>query len=77
MITNLHSVAVFVSDRDRALRFYRDALGFEVTADVTDPNSAENRWLTLKPRSGQTNIMLLKAPPQNQSSEANQSSTWS
>jgi predicted enzyme related to lactoylglutathione lyase len=52
-----------VSDYDRALKFYRDALGFEVTADVTDPHCVENRWLTLKPRSGQTSIMLLKASP--------------
>ena len=63
MITHLHSVPVVVSDYDRALEFYRDALGFEVTADVTDPRSAENRWLTLKPRAGQTSVMLLKASP--------------
>ena len=63
MITHLHSVPVVVSDYDRALKFYRDALGFEVTADVTDPQSPENRWLTLKPTSAQTSIMLLKASP--------------
>lgn len=63
MITHLHSAPVVVSDYDRALKFYRDTLGFEVTADVTDPRSAENRWLTLKPQAGQTSIMLLKASP--------------
>lgn len=61
MITHIHSVPIVVSDYDRALKFYRDALGFEVTADVTDPRSSENRWLTLRPKSGQTNIMMLKA----------------
>jgi len=61
VITHLHSVPVVISDYDRALRFYRDALGFEVTADVTDPRSAENRWLTLRPKAGQTSVMLLKA----------------
>jgi predicted enzyme related to lactoylglutathione lyase len=61
MITHIHSVPLVVSDCDMALKFYRDALGFEVTADITDPRSAENRWLTLKPKTGQTNIMLLKA----------------
>ena len=63
MITHLHSAPIVVRDYDRALKFYRDALGFEVTADVTDPRSAENRWLTLKPKAGQTSIMLLKASP--------------
>ena len=61
MITHVHSIAVVVSDYDRALAFFRDVLGFEVTADVTDPRSAENRWLTLRPKSGETSIMLLKA----------------
>jgi len=61
MITHVHSVPIVVSDPERALGFYRDGLGFEVTADITDPRSPDNRWLTLKPRSGQTNLMLLKA----------------
>jgi predicted enzyme related to lactoylglutathione lyase len=65
MITHLHSVAIFVSDRDRAVEFYREALGFEVTADVTDPANPENRWLTVKPKSGETSMMLLRRPPQN------------
>ncbi len=64
MITHIRRVPIVVSDHDRALKFYRDALGFEVTADSTDPRSSENRWLTLKPQSGQTNIMLLKASSQ-------------
>jgi predicted enzyme related to lactoylglutathione lyase len=64
VITHIHSVSIVVGDYDRALQFYRDALGFEVTADVTDPRSSENRWLTLKPKAGQTNIMLLKASSQ-------------
>ena len=64
MITHIHSVPIVVSDYDRALKFYRDGLGFEVTADITDPRSAENRWLTLKPQRGQTSIMVLKASSQ-------------
>ena len=63
MITHIRSVPIVVSDYDRALKFYREALGFEVIADITDPRSADNRWLTLKPKSGQTHIMLLKASP--------------
>ena len=60
MITHLYSVAIFVADCNRALDFYRGALDFEVTSDVTDPTNPDNRWLTIKPRSSQTNLMLLK-----------------
>jgi len=60
MITHLHSVAIFVADRDRALAFYKSALGFEVTADIKDPTNSNNRWLTIKPPSSQTSLMLLK-----------------
>ena len=59
MVTHVHSVPIVVSEYERALNFYRGALGFEVTADVTDPRSSENRWLTLKPKHGQTSVMLL------------------
>lgn len=70
MITHLYSVAIFVADRDRALDFYRDALDFEVTADVTDPTNPNNRWLTIKPRSSQTNLMLLKRMGSEDASES-------
>ena len=43
MVTHLHSIAIFAKDRERAVGFYREALGFEMTADVTDPSNAENR----------------------------------
>lgn len=62
MVTHLQSIAIFMKDRDAAVGFYREALGFEVTADVTDPKNRENRWLTIKPKAGETNLMVLKAP---------------
>jgi catechol 2,3-dioxygenase-like lactoylglutathione lyase family enzyme len=61
MITKIHSVPVVVSDQDRALKFYRDVLGFEVTADS---GSGAFRWLTVKPKAGQTHIMLTKDSPE-------------
>jgi predicted enzyme related to lactoylglutathione lyase len=73
MITHIRSVSIVVSDCDRALKFYRDAFGFEVTADITDPKSSQNRWLTLKPRSGQTAFMLLKASLPDESSRVGKS----
>jgi len=60
MITNIHSVPIVVIDQDRALRFYRDVLGFEVTAD---DGSGDFRWLTVRPPNGQTNIMIAKVSP--------------
>jgi len=60
VITNLNSVNVTVSDQDRALAFYRDALGFEVTMDMGDANF---RWLTVAPKNSKTNLVLFKATP--------------
>jgi len=59
MITNIYSVPVVVSDQDRSLAFYRDVLGFDVTADE---GSGDFRWLTVKPKSGQTCLMLTRPP---------------
>jgi len=60
MITHIHSVPIVVTDQDRALTFYRDVLGFEVTAD---DGAGDFRWLTVKPAGGQTHIMLAKTSP--------------
>jgi len=70
MITNVYSVAIFVADRERALRFYREGLDFEVTADVTDPTNSDHRWLTMRPKSGQTNVMLLKESRKGEAGES-------
>src|ERR1700734_224876 len=49
-------VPVFVSDQDRALAYYRDALGFEVTGDTKYGENA--RWLTVSPEPGGAEILL-------------------
>ena len=54
MITHIYSVAISVLDRDRARDLYREALDFEVTADVADPINSDNRWLTMRPKSSDT-----------------------
>jgi catechol 2,3-dioxygenase-like lactoylglutathione lyase family enzyme len=48
------TVTVFVSDQDKALEFYRDALGFEVKTDQT---FGDNRWLEVGPTSGTTLVL--------------------
>jgi len=60
MITELHTVALYVADQDRAKRFYADTLGFEVNADQPSPGGI-GRWLEVAPRGAQTAFMLADA----------------
>ncbi|MFI9605238.1 VOC family protein [Streptomyces sp. NPDC052043] len=57
-ITHASFVTVPVSDQDRALRFYTDVLGFEVTADRDMP---QGRWLQVAPAGAQT-VFTLSGP---------------
>ena len=46
MSEGLHHIAILCSDKARALRFYRDALGFETVREVTRPErDDEIVWL--------------------------------
>lgn len=57
-ITHASFVTLPVTDQDRALRFYRDVLGFEVTADLDMP---PGRWLQVAPKGAQT-VFTLSGP---------------
>ncbi|MBC7272432.1 MAG: VOC family protein [Streptomyces sp.] len=57
-ITHASFVTLPVSDQDRALRFYTEVLGFEVTADRDMP---PGRWLQVAPRGAQT-VLTLSGP---------------
>ncbi|MGW1537042.1 VOC family protein [Streptomyces aureus] len=57
-ITHASFVTLPVVDQDRALRFYRDVLGFEVTADLDLP---PGRWLQVAPAGAQT-VFTLSGP---------------
>ncbi|GGV06448.1 glyoxalase [Streptomyces filipinensis] len=57
-ITHASFVTLPVSDQDRALRFYRDVLGFTVTADRDTP---QGRWLQVAPEGAQT-VFTLSGP---------------
>jgi catechol 2,3-dioxygenase-like lactoylglutathione lyase family enzyme len=54
----IHSVAVFVSDTDRSLRFYLDQLGFSLLADT---HISIGRWVAVAPPDG-TAILVLVTP---------------
>ena len=57
-ITHASFITLPVSDQDRALRFYRDVLGLEVTADRDRP---QGRWLQVAPEGAQT-VFTLSGP---------------
>jgi predicted enzyme related to lactoylglutathione lyase len=57
-ITHASFVTLPVADQDRALRFYRDVLGFQVTADRDMP---QGRWLQVAPEGAQT-VFTLSGP---------------
>jgi lactoylglutathione lyase len=60
MITELHTVALYVADQDRAKRFYVETLGFELGAD-TPGLGAIGRWIEVAPRGAQTSFLLADA----------------
>ena len=59
-ITQVGRVMVPVADQDRAIAFYRDKLGFELTADV--PFGEGDRWVEVSPPAGGTALALV--PPE-------------
>jgi lactoylglutathione lyase len=60
VITELHTVALYVADQDRAKRFYVEALGFEVGADQPALGGI-GRWIEVAPKGAQTSFMLADA----------------
>jgi catechol 2,3-dioxygenase-like lactoylglutathione lyase family enzyme len=59
----IHSVAVFVSDMDRSLRFYLDQLGFSLLADT---HISIGRWVAVAPPDGTAILVLVTPEPDSQ-----------
>ena len=59
MDVKLHSCFLSVDDHDKAIAFYRDALGFEVRNDVS---AYGMRWVTMGPPS-QPDVNIVLEPP--------------
>jgi lactoylglutathione lyase len=72
MITELHTVALYVADQDRAKRFYVDTLGFDLRADQPGLGGI-GRWLEVAPRGAQTAFMLADAAGWNKQDRIGQS----
>jgi catechol 2,3-dioxygenase-like lactoylglutathione lyase family enzyme len=60
VITELHTVALYVADQDRARDFYVDVLGFELNADQPGMGGI-GRWIEVAPKGAQTSFMLADA----------------
>jgi predicted enzyme related to lactoylglutathione lyase len=58
-ITDIRTVAVPVTDQDRALAFYRDGLGLETRIDMAYGD--DQRWLEVVPSGATTSIALVRA----------------
>ena len=57
-ITDVGTIGVPVADQDRALSFYRDALGFEIGIDA--PFGEGSRWVEVAPRAATTSVALVR-----------------
>ena len=58
MIERMGTVCMFVSDQDRAKKFYTDVLGFELRSDQALYPGARNRWLAVAPKGAATEVIL-------------------
>jgi catechol 2,3-dioxygenase-like lactoylglutathione lyase family enzyme len=58
-VTALGLVSLLVRDYDEALGFYVGKLGFELVEDTR--LSADKRWVVVRPRGGETGVLLARA----------------
>src|ERR1700682_3983856 len=56
MITQVKFVGIPTADQDRALKFYTEKLGFEVSTDQVF--SAKQRWIELRIANSPTRVVL-------------------
>lgn len=64
MINHVGTVSIYVSDQERAKKFYTDVLGFELNVDQPLYPGASNRWIAVVPK-GATTEVILYLPDQN------------
>jgi predicted enzyme related to lactoylglutathione lyase len=60
MVTQLSHVSIYVLDKEEALRFYSEKLGFKICQDETLPNGY--RWVTLNPPEQPDLEIILMSP---------------
>ncbi len=57
-LAKISAVALVVPDYDAAIAFYRDVMGFDLTADV---DQGRKRWVTVRPPGGGVELLLAQA----------------
>lgn len=57
-MSRLGAVSLVVRDYDEAIAFYVGKLGFELTADI---DQGDKRWVTVRPKGGETALVLAQA----------------
>jgi catechol 2,3-dioxygenase-like lactoylglutathione lyase family enzyme len=65
---HIESTALIVRDYDDAIRFFVDALGFEVVEDspATTNDGRPKRWVIVRPPRTQTGLLLARADGEHQ-----------
>ncbi len=60
---HIENIALIVKDYDVAIRFFVDALGFEVVEDVpaSTNDGRPKRWVVVRPPSAMTGLLLAQA----------------
>ena len=67
-MAHLHLVALIVDDYDTAVDFFVRVLQFELIEDVpsTTTDGRPKRWVVVRPRGGETGILLARADGEHQ-----------
>ena len=67
-MSHLHLVAMIVDDYDQAIDFFVRVLQFDVIEDVPSVTNdgRPKRWVVVRPRGGQTGILLARADGEHQ-----------
>jgi catechol 2,3-dioxygenase-like lactoylglutathione lyase family enzyme len=60
---HIEHMALIVDDYDEAIRFFVDALGFELVEDAPSTTNAgrPKRWVVVRPRGAETGLLLAQA----------------
>ncbi|WP_375688860.1 VOC family protein [Pseudooceanicola sp. LIPI14-2-Ac024] len=65
MTQTLAHVALVVRDYDEAIAFYVNRLGFELVADIDQPEQGK-RWVLVRPSGGGCSVLLARASTMHQ-----------
>jgi catechol 2,3-dioxygenase-like lactoylglutathione lyase family enzyme len=73
-VSHLELIALVVQDYDAAIRFFVDVLKFDLVEDTPSltNDGRPKRWVVIRPKGGQTGILLARADSNQQTSVVGQ-----